>query len=461
MSRRFPIAILSLLAIALIVLPGLGCRGGSKEAKSAQKQVDLTIWRVFDDSDTFRDVIDEYKKFHPNVRINYKKLRFDEYQDELLQAFAEDRGPDIFVVHNTWMKKYLPLIEPMPDTLRITYKEVQGTVKKEEVVVLRNEPTMSLRELNDKFVQVVSDDVVYPATNDDGTRNRIHGLPLAVDSLALFYNKDILDAAGIPEPPRTWENFLENVVALTKYDATGGIAQSGAAIGTGSNVERSSDIISLLMMQSGTQMSAANGVATFSKPAQGSRVPAAINAIRFYTDFANSTKEAYTWDPSFTNSVDAFATGQTAFFIGYSYHIPLIEARAQKLNYGISPVPQLSESQQINYANYWIETVSKKSDNADWAWDFVQFAADKDHVGTYLARAKKPTALRSLILGQLDDLQLSVFADQVLTAQDWYNGNDAISAEQALIDMLDDVVAGTFTIEEALPVAEQQVNQTL
>lgn len=460
--KRLHLAIFACLALALVILPGFGCRGGSKEAKESLAPVTLEVWRVFDDSDTFRELITDYRKAHPNVRINYKKLRFDEYQDELLRAFAEDRGPDIFSVQNTWMKGYLPLIEPMPDTLKIAYQETQGTIKKETVVVLRNEPTISMRSLNDKFVQVVSDDVVYPATDEDGTtKNRVHGLPLSVDTLALFYNKDILDAAGIPQPPASWEDFQRDVVELTKYNATGSIAQSGAAFGTGANVDRSADIISLLMMQSGAQMTDARGRATFGTPFAGERVSPAGNALRFYTDFANPTKESYAWDSSFTNSMDAFAAGQTAFFIGYSYHVPLIEARAQKLNFAVAPIPQLSDSQSINYANYWIETVSKKTEHRDWAWDFVQFSADKDNVESYLNAAKKPTALRSLILDQLDDEDLAVFADQVLTAQDWYNGSDAVVAEGIIEKMIDDVVKGTLTVEEALSIAQQQVNQTL
>ncbi|MBI2476634.1 hypothetical protein HYV72_00515, partial [Candidatus Uhrbacteria bacterium] len=58
-------------------------------------------------------------------------------------------------------------------------------------------------------------------------------------------------------------------------------------------------------------------------------------------------------------------------------------------------------------------------------------------------------------------IQLAAFADQVLTAQDWYNGTDAAAAERALEEMLDDIVDGTLPLEEALPIAQQQVNQTL
>lgn len=463
--KHLNIAIIALMTISLVVLPGLGCRGGSKQAKEGLKQVDLTYWRVFDGSDTFDTIINDYRKIHPNVRIDYKKLRFEEYQNELVRAFAEDRGPDIFSVNNTWMKGYLPLIEPMPDSVRLTYSELQGTLKKESVVVVRSEPTMSMRTLSDDFVAVVPDYVVYPDGVEGSTKNKIYGLPLSVDTLALYYNKDILDAAGIPQPAGTWEEFQKQVIELTTYDAKSNVAQSGAAIGYGSNVERASDIISLLMMQSGTTMTDSRGAARFAEVPSGESRQSlpAIEATRFYTDFANPTKEVYTWDASFPNSFDAFSAGQTAFFFGYSYHLPLLKARSSKLNFAVSAMPQIStdDRAKVNYANFWIETVSKKTENVDWAWDFLQFAAKKQNVKSYLEKAGKPTALRSLVVEQRDNFDLSVFVDQVLSAQAWYNGNDATSAENAMRKMLDDIVKGTSEIGEALNTTQQLVNQTI
>ncbi len=457
---------LVLVVLALMLLPGLGCRGGSQEAKDALEPVTLTVWRVFDGQDTFDSIIEAYRAVHPNVRVEYRKLRFEEYEDELLRAFAEDRGPDVFSVHNTWMKGYQSLIEPMPETVRITFQELKGTIKKEQVVTVRNERTLSLRDLDDQFVEVVPKYVVYPTTSEDGsTRNSIYGLPLSVDTLALFYNRDLLDAAGIPEPPRTWEEFQQTVIKLTKYDARGNIAQSGAAVGTGTNVERAGDIVSLLMMQSGAKMTDARGQAVFSQPVQGGggRTTPAQNALRFYTDFANPTKESYTWDGDFGNSFDAFAAGQTAFFLGYSYHVPLLEARSRKLNYAIAKAPQIVDDlqAQINYANFWVESVSKKSENSDWAWDFVEFMASEKQVASYLESAGKPTALRGLVLDQSDDANVAVFAEQVLSADAWYNGSGATAAEDSLSDMVDAVVSGTRTLEEALQIAEQEVNETL
>jgi multiple sugar transport system substrate-binding protein len=451
----------SLLLVMIAILPGFGCKSGGSAAQKLLEPVKLTYWSVFNDSDSMEGIITAYRALHPNVSIEYTKLRYDEYNDALLRAFAEDRGPDIFSVQNTGMKGALSLIAPMPSTVELAYQETRGTIKKELVTVVRKEPTLSLRSLNDTFIDVVPDDVVYPATEQGQVVNRIYGLPLSVDTLALYYNRDLLDAAGIPTPPSTWEEFQADVVKLTKYDAKGKVVQSGAAIGTGKNVERAGDILSALMMQSNVPMADTRGRATFSQKQPGSREVPAVEAWRFYTNFANPTKEVYTWDTSLGSSFDAFAAGQTAFFFGYSYHDALIKARSPKLRFSVAPLPQLDAAKPVNFAQYWVETVSKKTKHASFAWDFVQFAAKEANVKSYLQVAKKPTALRNLVLWQADDALLAPFASQLLRAKDWYNGKNPDAALRAVADMIDKVVSGTMPIEEAIVSAEAQVNQTL
>jgi len=294
--------------------------------------------------------------------------------------------------------------------------------------------------------------------------DKIVGLPLSVDTMALYYNRDILNAAGVPQPPATWVDFQEHVKSVTRLDANGDIAQSAAGIGTASNVERYTDILSVLMMQNGTEMTNESGFATFHKTPKalsGRDEPPGWGALRFYTDFANSSKEVYTWDDDMPNSLDAFVTGQTAFFFGYSYHLSQIRAKAPKLNFGISPLPQLEGNPEVNYANYWLYTVSNKTVNRDYAWDFVQFMADVRNVEAYLETANRPTALRSLQSKQLEDLDLSVFASQILTAQSWYRGKDWEAVEEAFADMIDSQVYGSMELKDAINLAASRVNQTL
>lgn len=443
-----------------LMLLGAGCGGSSTAETLATTSVTLTVWRVFDDDSTLSSIMSAYQALHPNVSFEYRELRYDEYEDELIRAFAEGEGPDIFSAHNTWLGKYESLIEPLPDSLTIPYSETRGTIKKETVYTVQEEPTLSQRALKSNYVDIVVADVIrsYQPNSKEEAEDRIFGLPLGMDSLALYYNKDLLNAASIAEPPATWTQFQDQVTQLTQINTSDSIVQAGAAIGTSQNVERAFDILSILMMQNGTQMTDSRGRATFAQETDAGFLGG--EAVRFYTDFANPLKAVYTWNADMSDSFDAFTSGNTAFFFGYSYHHALIEAANSKLNFAVSPLPQIDGGRVVNYANYWVETVAKSTNAGDWAWDFVQFAAEEEQVTSYLQAAKKPAALRSLINTQLEDEVLSIFAGQTLTAESWYRGGDAAVAEEAMLDLIDAFLAGDEQ-ERALKDAQNKVNQSL
>ncbi|TAK04140.1 extracellular solute-binding protein [Patescibacteria group bacterium] len=448
--------------LTALVLTGQGCGGPSAAEVAATKPVTLTVWRVFDTANTMRDIMDAYTKVHTNVSFKYVQLRPEEYRDELLRAFAEGKGPDIFSVHNDGMGEFKSLMAPLPATLKIPYTTVTGSVKKEKVTVIREDPTITPREVRRDFLDVVAGDVVLPfqATQNAPTEEKVYGLPLFVDTMALYVNRDLLNAAGIAEPPVTWDEFQAAVMKLTKVGPNNEIIQSGAALGTGANVERAFDILSVLMMQNGTQMTDSRGNPTFGSYETPAHTNPGQDAVRFYTDFANPTKEVYGWNAQQPNSFDAFVAGKTAFFFGYAYHLPRIRARAPKMNVEVSPMPQIKDSRAVNMANYWIETVSKASKNQNFAWDFVQFAASAEQVPSYLKAAARPTARRALIQSQVNDEDLAVFVGQLLTAKDWYRGADAATAEAAFEKLIDDVLAG-MDVEDAIKSAQNRVIQTL
>ncbi len=458
---------LGLLSLALLLM-GQGCFGGDSSTADTASintgDVTLEYWRVFDDDDTYDVIIDNYQAQHPNVNIDYRELRFDEYEEELILAFAEDRGPDLFTIHNTQMGEYADLLLPMPESLVITERQSSGGLRNEVVTVLTENPTMTMRELDNLFVEQVVDDVVmdYQADPDIDPVESIYGLPMALDSMVLFYNRDLLSASGISAAPETWEDFQEAVIAITDYDSTGAITQSAAALGTAGNVERGADILSLLMMQNHTEMTDERGRITFHQipDAVEDRFPG-LDALEFYTDFANPTKEVYTWNDDFTSSFEAFANGQTAFFFGYSYHLPLLRTVAPKLNFQISRMPQIDpDVHQVHYANYWIEGVAANTEEANWAWDFLLFATGEEQVVHYLDAAEKPTALRGLINEQISDDTLGIFAEQILLSTNWYHGKDSGAMEKAMGDLIEGMLANPEDPASLLVDAAKKVSQS-
>ncbi len=459
--------IILFLIFSFIITSGFGCKIVDKQTQEAMKPITLNYWRVYDGQDSFDEILDAYKKLHPFITINYRKLRYSEYESELLNALAEDRGPDIFSIHNTWTKKYLSKIAPMPASITMAYPVTRGAIKKEVIPELRTSKSLGLNEIKNNFADAVYQDAVISVLNEKTKQyeQKVYGLPLSVDTLAMYYNKDLFNNAGIAEPPIHWNNeFQQDVKKMTKQDNKGEIVQSGAALGGSVNIERYSDILSVLMMQNGSVMMDENGQTLFSRipPAlQDQRYNPGLEALRFYSDFANPAKEVYAWNKNLENSLNMFAQGKLAIMFGYSYHLPAIKAQAPKLNFGIANLPQIEGNIPVNFANYWLETVSSKSPYTNEAWDFIQFETKAEQAKTYLAKAKKPTALRSLINEQIDDLDIGIFAGQILTAKSWYKGADSNAMEKIFADMVDSAALSRDRLETIINLAANKVEQTV
>lgn len=440
------------------------------EIRNKMQPITLNYWRVYDGPDVFSPIIASYNAVHPYITINYKKLRYDEYEQALLEAFATDRGPDVFSIHNTWIGKYKSkdLITPLPAQITMAYPVTKGAIKKEIVPELRTIKSLSSRDIENKFVDVVYDDVVY-RNEDEKTKQvcyDIYGLPLSVDTLAMFYNKDLLNNAGITSPSEYWNRkFQQDVKKLTKQDVKGNIIQSGVSLGGSTNIERFSDILAVLMMQNGTEMIDDSGRVAFHTIPESFKDKSynpGLEAVRFYTDFANPGKEVFSWNDNLDNSVNLFADGKLAMLFAYSYQLPVVKAKNPKLNFNIAKLPQIEGNENtVNFANYWVEVVSNKSKNKEAAWNFVQFISDLEQAKVYFEKTQKPTALRSLVNDQVDNLDIGIFANQVLTAKSWYKGNNAIAAESYIKEVIDSVNSGQGEITDILNLAAKKVQQTI
>jgi len=65
---------------------------------------------------------------------------------------AEDRGPDIFSIPSSWLTEYQNKITPLPSKLSIIYPVTKGTLNKTVVNELITNPSLSLKDLKNNFV---------------------------------------------------------------------------------------------------------------------------------------------------------------------------------------------------------------------------------------------------------------------------------------------------------------------
>ena len=415
--------------IVLMLANALGFKiGGEQRLETSE----LKIWGVWDDSQYMDNYIADFRKQYSNIKLEYRKFTPQEYETELVNALAESRGPDIFAMHHTWYSKHKNKLAPMPEAV------------------------MTLKEYKDRFVDVVYDDFVV--------QDKIYGFPLYTDTLALFYNKDAFNDAGISAPPATWKEVQDIVPKLTKIDQFGNIQQSGIALGTGENINRSPDALAVLMLQAGAQMTDPNDYnkITFAqgRSQSGQNVNPAELALTYYTDFANPRKAVYTWNSTLNNSIDAFYEREVAMILGYSYQVEAIKAKAPRLNFAVAPLPQVNlESGLANYANYWGYGVSTQSKYPKEAYTFLKFVTEKEQSQQYFLSTKRPTPRRDLVDIQSQDLDYGIFVKQILQAKTWRQP-DNNTVDKIFIEAIENVNSGLLSYSRAVSQAQTQI-QTL
>lgn len=459
------------LPVFLLAFLLSACSVNPPAEKPKLPEVNLNYWQVWQDSFDIKPIISAYQKQYPQVNINFRKLKIEEYEMEMLKALAEDKGPDIFSIPATWLGMYKNIIEPMPETVEVEQIIMRqpraGELEpKLDKIIKTPHQLLTPRDIKRDYIKAVRDAVLrdIKITNQSGqseTREVILGIPLTVDVLSLYYNKDLLEEAEIFEPPKIWEEFQRNVIKLTRQNEQGEFIQNGAALGAAENIPRSFDILSLLMIQTGTEMINKEGTyAMFDKTIREDGYNAGLSALRFYTDFANPAKEVYAWNENQGSALDAFKQGKLAFLFGYSYHLNQI--KSSKVDFSVASVPQPTGSaENVSYLNFWVETVSKKSKNKDYAWDFIAFASRPENLQLLLQQGQGFASTKSLLLEPQKNAELAVFQFQVEKAGFWYTGNNAPEAEEAVKAMITAVNTGDQTLEEALRFGSQRVSQTL
>jgi len=393
--------------------------------KPSSKTTTLEMWGLYDSPQVINSLIDSFNKTHPKITIHYTQKDPASYYSDLINSFANNKAPDIFFLFGNW----LPVFQNKIASLDLT-----------------KDRNFNIRLINETYPQIVQDDLV--------SNNSLLGIPLSVDTLALYYNKDIFNYYSIPQPPQTWEDILKLIPKLRKTNSQGQITRAAIALGSSSNIHWSTDILSALMMQLGSSIvDQQNFLITFNRSLSNNNqfIPGK-EALKAYTQFVDPKSKYYTWSDAFPNNINAFNQGQTAMIIGYHLANQNI---AHNLNYGITAFPIfniISNPIPVNYGRTMDLVVSQRSHSQDAAWQFLKYLSSKEASQYYFSQTKNPPARRDLINLAINDLESGVFASQILTSKDWYQF-DFQQVISLFNKMINDVILGNIQPEQAINTA--------
>jgi ABC-type glycerol-3-phosphate transport system substrate-binding protein len=452
--------VLVFLVFVMLATTGLSCTPSTSSTQ--QPEITLTMWGLFDNAEVWAPIIKDFQLENPNIKVNYVKKDYSEYEDKTVDALASGNGPDIWLIRNDSVYKHYQKLVSMPNGLLAQVQKTQG--KTDEEIYKQT------------YAPVAAEDNII-----DG---KIYGIPMYIDTLALIYNNSIFqdkrraleDSKQVAPndqlllvPPLTWEDIITYTKLLTKKDGTN-ITQAGIALGESNNVSNSADILYALMLQNGTKMVSDDKKSAAFNLSQakttGEPVYPGTQALEFFTSFSNPSKETYSWNNSMPNSYDMFKQGKLAMMFGYAYQVNQLKQEVPTLNFNAAPLPQIKgASTPVDYASYWTETVTKNSKNPDSAWRFIAYASSKG-LSNYISTTKLPSPLKAVdsIVPKTTERNINyanTFSFQVNSAKDWFKGRYPRKVDQAFLDMINNVAVYNQPTQTAIDSAATKVTQLL
>lgn len=386
---------------------------------------DIEMWGTLDEVGVITAIRELSDKDSRYKRVVYVEKKAETYPQELIDALATGKGPDIFLMQQD-------------ETLRDQEKVIQ--------IPLESLPAEQFRST---FV-----DSATPFLGQKG----VIAVPLLIDPLILYWNKDMLATAGFAKPPETWNELYDMSVKITKRDNANSLQRSTIAFGEYRNVTHAKDIISLLILQAGGSITRYIGNALVPALASqsGQVSQPTESALRFYSEFANPTNQYYTWNRAQKESRAAFAAGTLALYIGKASEEPFLRQANPNLNFAAAPVPQIKSREfSTNVGTVYGMAIARTTDNTQGALTVAFLLASADSARLISRAVGLPAARRDVVSetrSGVDDL----FNKQAIIAKSWVDPNPE-KTDEVFRAMIEGITSGSAKLSEAVQRAEESM----
>lgn len=415
--RPFQIGLLVVFAVAgLISVALLASYQGLSSSLSNPYGNRVVIWGTFD-REVFNLPFQEISKNDDNFHVvEYRQMDARTFESELVNAIAEGRGPDAIVLSHEDLVSLRSKIQP------IAYS------------------TFPERALKDNYI-----DGAEIFARADG----LYAIPLVVDPLLMYWNRDILAASGLSLPPTTWENLTNITQQLTLRDATRNISQATVAFGEYDNVSNAKATLLALLLQSGSRLVEEDNnkyvVAVNQTQGDAARHPL-TSTLQFYVEFSNAISPLYSWNRTFQSDLTTFLGGKLALYFGYGSESKRIREQNPNLNFDITGIPQgAGATIKRTYGKFYGLAILKTSSNQAGTYRALARIASGNSTTIISKNLGMAPMQRSLIAAGDSDATRQVIFREALIARGWLDPGPMKSSE-IFAQMINEITSGRSKI---------------
>jgi multiple sugar transport system substrate-binding protein len=339
-------------------------------SKTTGRPITLEVWLTDWEQSTqqlFNDqLVPAYEAANPDTAVNIQYLDWRVFTEKLIAAHAGGVLPDIFQAGAEY-------VAPLA---------TKG---------------MALELDNYVASWGQKDDFYESAWNTVSYQGKTYGVPILSAPQTLMYRKDMLQSAGVDNPPVTWADLEQMAMKATKRDGDKFVI-------SGFNARPIWQQYMWFLFQNNGDVFTADGQVVVNSPE-------AIEALDYFSRLFNQDKVASKSSIAApTANVGAMAANLVAMQLGNQLTVRDFRQNNPSQAANLVVAEPISNKQQVttNWTD-WL-AISKQSKHADAAWKFIQFVADKDNLLKYNETMYFIPPRKSLrTAGYMSDPQLQQF----------------------------------------------------
>jgi multiple sugar transport system substrate-binding protein len=301
--------------------------------------ISYSIWGDPAELKSQQAIVDAFHAANPKITVKVEVSDWDPYFDKLQTGLAGGAAPDVFAMDGPLFPDY----------------QSRGVL-------------LDLKSYIDRDgydLAQLADQGVADFTTADGGQ---YGLPRDLNTVVIYYNKTMFDAAGIAYPDDSWDwtKLVEVAKQLTKDENGDGTTDQWGFYTETTDME---NYWSSLVWQSGGDLLNADKTATLLG------TPEAAAGLQFLQDLI--WKQKVMADPAlFAETGDAFEQGKAAMEANGTWLVPTHTAAGADLGFtfGIAPLPR-GPAGRFTSVNPTGAVVYKGTKAPDAAWEFVKYLA--------------------------------------------------------------------------------------